>query len=124
VFTNCDRPVEAVRLCKKALRLNPLSPALYLNHLGLAYLDSGQFEQAVDILKKSIEKKPNGLFNRLNLIIAYIALGQEEKARRHALKILEIDPEFSVESYVQVIPHKNQENLKIAAEALRMAGLQ
>ena len=50
-------------------------------------------------------------------------MGREKDARAEAAEILRINPKFSVDFYVKILPYKDQsENDKIV-NALRKAGL-
>ncbi|NIR14045.1 MAG: tetratricopeptide repeat protein [Desulfobacterales bacterium] len=110
---------------KKAIRLNPIPPAYYFNHLGVAYRVSGQYEEAITAYKKAIHNQPTLLFAHLGLAASYIYVGQEEEAHAEAAEVLKIDPEFSLERYAKTktYPSKNKADTDRYVGALRKAGL-
>jgi len=65
------RPEEAVRRVEQAMRLNPRYPSFYLNELGLAYLLTGRYAEAVATLKEAISRSPNLLAAYANLARSY-----------------------------------------------------
>jgi len=118
-----DRPVEAIGFIKKAIRLNPLPPGHYLNNLGIAYRETGQYEAATKAYTKGIKREPNSIFIRIGLAATYSLMGREKDAHEAALEVLRISPEFSLMEFEKIVPFKNQDKLKRIIEALRKAGL-
>jgi tetratricopeptide (TPR) repeat protein len=108
---------------EKAIRLNPIPPAYYFSHLGLAYRDSGQYEEAILAYKKAIYEQPTLLFAHLGLAASYVYLGREEEAHTEAAEVLKIDPGFSLERYAKTVPFRNKADTNRYVGALRKAGL-
>ncbi len=108
---------------ERAMLLNPIPPTIYWMFLGMAYRTAGQNEKAIKFLKKAIQKNPDHLTVNLSLTGAYSLAGLEEEARRAALNVLRIDPNFSLENFSKVMPLKNKSKLHLSIEALRKAGL-
>jgi len=76
------RPEEAVDFVKKAMRLDPHNIANYLYTLGLAHFGMEQFQEAASFLGRAFKLNPEmGSLKRAYLAVAYVYLGQEEKAR-------------------------------------------
>ena len=123
ILTLAGRPEKGVEFVKKAIRLSPIPPAYYFSHLGLAYRDSGQYEEAILAYKKAIYKQPTLLFAHLGLAASYIYVGQEEEAHAEAAEVLKVDPEFSLERYAMTLPYKNKADTDRYVDALRKAGL-
>ncbi|MBI3757430.1 MAG: adenylate/guanylate cyclase domain-containing protein [Deltaproteobacteria bacterium] len=117
------QPEKAIGLVERAMRLNPLYPPHYSNILGFAYLLAGRYEEAVSALRQALIRYPSLLPARLNLTVAYIALGREEDARVEAAEALQLNPRFSVEGLLQSAPSKDQVVVERYAAALRKAGL-
>ena len=117
------RPVESIGFLKKAIRLNPFPRSIYLFNLGNAYCSTGQYEEAIEAFKKSIKQEPNNIFAYVSLTGTYSLMGREKDAHEAALKVLKIDPEFSLKNLAKTLPSKNQDKLKRYIEALRKAGL-
>lgn len=117
------RPQEAIRQFKIAMRLSPFYPAWYLYHLGLSYHLTGQYEQAIETLKKGIERTPDALFPHVRLAAVYSDLGREQEARAAAAEVLRVKPDFSVENYAKANPFKDTAIVEYRKELLRKAGL-
>lgn len=102
------KPQEAITHFKIAMRLSPFYPAWYLSHLGLSYHLTGQYEDAVEALKKGIERDPDQYFMHVRLAAVYSDLGREQEARAEAAEVLRIKPDFSIEAYAKANPFKDK----------------
>jgi adenylate cyclase len=121
-LADMGKPQEGIQLMKKAMRLNPIPPAHYLFYLGYAYYALGQQEKAIELLEESLQRSPDNLFAHVNLTATYSASGREEEARQQAGKLLELDPEFSVDQWAETIVINDRDKEKHIAD-LRKAGL-
>jgi adenylate cyclase len=117
------RPNEAIPVIKKAIRLNPFAPSVYLSNLGLCYVLTNQFEEAIVECKKATTREPDNLFAQLTLTMAYVFSGRDEEAHATASEVLRIDPKFSLENYTKALVYKNQADRDRIINALRKAGL-
>jgi len=117
------KPKEAALLVQKAIRLNPIAPSFYLQALGMAYRETGRYEESITACKKAIKRQPNSIYAYLTLVATYIMLGREDEARAAAAEVLRIDPEFSVEYFAKTRPHIDPANTARFCDALRKAGL-
>lgn len=118
-----DRPDEAIAHLKQGIRLNPFPAYWYFLHLGRCYRQKGQYEEALTAYKKALQRAPDALATHVGLTGIYILLDRQEEARAAAKKVLELDPNFSVEHATKAWPYKNQADLKLLVDALRKAGL-
>ena len=116
------RPEEAIPLLKKAIRLNPMAPAFFYNHLGLAYRLTGRFEEAAAFYKKSIEIAPNDFWNHAALAAVYIMMGRDEEAHAAAAETLRINSKFSLEWLAKAL-YRDRSEVKKVSDAMRKAGL-
>jgi len=124
ILTFMGRPEEAIPLFKDALRLNPKPPSLYLRFFGIAFRDSGRYEEAIAQAKRATEQEPNDLVAWVVLAASYSLAGHEEEARAAAKEILRINPKFSVARYQkEASPQKDRTVAKRYCDALRKAGL-
>ncbi len=123
ILYNSGRRVEAIDLLMKAIQLNPFPPSYYLMSLGAAYISVGQYEKAIDALKKAIHIEPNNLFAHVILAAAYIKAGKEKEAHNEAAVALRIDPKFSLDYYEKILPDINRSYVKDYIANLRKAGL-
>ena len=107
-----DRNDEAIPVLKKAIRLNPRAPLMYLNNLAFTYAFSGQYEKAIPLWERAVERNPDYFFAYSGLTWAYQMTGNEIKAREAAAEVLRIMPNFSVARNVGKNPDKNVERKK------------
>jgi adenylate cyclase len=117
------RAIEAIPVFQKAIRLNPFGPSSLFVNYGLALRDVGRFKEAVSALKKAIQIEPDHFFAHLGLVMTYIMMEQEKEARAEVAEVLRINPKFSVDSLVKVMPYKDQSQTEKLISALRKAGL-
>jgi tetratricopeptide (TPR) repeat protein len=108
VLAFTGRPAEAIEAIKKAIRLNPHSPAIYLYILGRDYRLTGRDEEAIATLKKAFTRDPDFLWPHVDLAGLYILLDREEEARAEAAEVLRLNPNFSLEVMKQNAPSKIQ----------------
>ena len=89
----------------------------------MAYSFAEQYEKAIEILNQSLSIDPEALTPYLTLTSCYIELNDFDKAQKAAKKILEIDPNFSLEYHKEVLPIKDKAELERYIGNLRKAGL-
>jgi len=117
------KPYKAIEHFQEAMRLSPFYPAWYLYHLGLSYHLTEQYEQAIETLKKGIERTPDAYFPHVRLAAVYSDLDREQETRAEAAEVLRIKPDFSVENYAKANPFKDSAIVEYRKELLRKAGL-
>lgn len=110
---------HAIGLLNRAMRLNPYYPDWYLWHLGEAYFDMSDYEEAIRTLNRMHDKAEA---YRL-LAASYAHLDQMEEARNVARKVLQTQPGFSIEHWSKVPPDQNPEPRERLIAGLRKAGL-
>ncbi len=123
ILTAAGKPREAVNCINRALRLNPLPPAWYDWSLGDAYVMLGRHEEALQAYGRTLEKTPDFLLALAGLVAASVGLGRNNEAEATAKKIIDIEPGFSVDRFVETLPYKREEDRSRLARALRKAGL-
>jgi pentatricopeptide repeat protein len=72
VLNLAGRPEEALKMVKKAMRLNPRYPPWYLFELGFAYRLTGRYTEAVATLKEALSRSPNHLGALTTLSFCYV----------------------------------------------------
>jgi len=123
ITSYAGEPEKAIIYLQKAFRLNPVPLIHYYHFLGAAYVSTGQYEEAIAILKQSISIDSETITPYLTLISAYMFLNEFEHAKKVAKKVLEIDPNFSLQYHKSVFMLKGQARRERYVEALRKAGL-
>jgi len=118
---------EAIPLFKNAMRLNPFCPARYLKFYGMSCLMADRKEEALTAFQELLQRAQKGEFpplvSHLGLCAVYAELGKEKEARSHALEILKINPNFSVEEAKKVHRWRDPKDSERWLSSLRKAGL-
>ena len=117
------RAAEAIPLLKKAIRLEPYTPANFYFQLGMAYNFTGQYDEAIAVLKKALKRTPDHLLSLIGLTEAYSLADRMEEARVTAAELLRVNPKFSVANLEKKAPYKYKADLELSMGAMRKAGL-
>jgi len=105
------------------LRLEPIPPDNYVQQLALVYFQTGDCKEAIAACDKGLKRDPDHLVSRIIMAAVYGSCGRETEARKEATEVLRINPKFTVESFMKVIPYKNPSDRDRVAQGLRKAGL-
>ena len=116
-------PEEAIPLLHKAIRLSPYYPAWFAATLGLAYMMTEDYDQAIAAHEHLLERKSLLQFGYSRLAGINAILGNDEKAREYAAALLRIKPNFTIQEWAKSLPYQNPDDLERELNALRMAGL-
>jgi tetratricopeptide (TPR) repeat protein len=122
-YTRVGRAKEALSLLEKAIRLNPMPPNPYLHEIGTCHRLMGRYTEAIAVLKKVLNRSPDYLNSRLNLIATYVMSGDKEAACIEAAEVLKQSPDFSIARFLKHFPYKDQKILDALSESFRIAGL-
>ena len=79
----------------------------------------GQYDKAIEVLKRSVTRNPNSAWSHLYLAASYVELDREEEARSEVAEALRIGPNIRIE----VGWHKDQAVEERLNDNLRRAGL-
>jgi adenylate cyclase len=123
VLVDAGRPIEAIPVFKKAMRLNPIPPSWYFANLGDAYRNTEQYEKATLEYKKAIQQQPDQMLAHLSLAVCYVRLNRQEDAYAEAAEVLKINPKFSVERFAKNLHFKDQAAKQRRIDVMRKAGL-
>ncbi|WP_245287989.1 adenylate/guanylate cyclase domain-containing protein [Bradyrhizobium sp. Ec3.3] len=115
-------PEEAVRSFERAIRMSPVDPLLYqpFAGIGMGLIELGRFDEAIVAGKKAQRQNPSFSPAHRCLASAFAHLGRDAEAREAAARLLEVDPAFTISSW---IARGGQSNAKLMIEGLRKAGL-
>ena len=122
LFWGCQ-PEKAIPVFKKALRLSPIPPNRALQNMGMAYRMAGRYEEAIETLGQLTRREPNQLLAHVSLTATYMEAGREDQAFAEAAEVLRIDPNFSAERFIKILPYKDKTELDRYLMALQKAGL-
>ncbi len=116
------RAEEAIGFIKKAMRLNPQYPFFYLWTLGHAYYLTGRSPEAIDTLRKLLDRNSNFVPAHAFLAVLYGERGLEKEARAEGEKASRLSPRASLESLRQRVPYKDERALERFLAGMRKAG--
>ena len=114
---------EAIPVIRKALRLEPIPPDIYVQNLALVYFQTGDCKEAVAACEKGLKRQPDHLSSHVIAAAVYGSCGREAEARKEATEVLRINPKFTVESFTKNLPYKNPSDRDRTIQGLRKAGL-
>jgi len=120
ILTWMGEAEKGVLWIQKAMRLNPCHPERFWNHLGRAYFVAHRYREAIAAYGH-IAAPDQG--HHAFLASCYAQGGDEPMARRHADKILKLDPGFSTESFLRTLHYARDEDVAHHRAALLKAGL-
>lgn len=123
VLRYAGRSKEAIPVIRKALRLEPVAPDIYVQNLALVYFQAGDCKEALATCERGLKRETDNLNSHVIRAAVYGFCGREEEARKEATEVLRINPEFTVESYTRILPYKHQSNKDLTIQGLRKAGL-
>ena len=122
IYNYSGRPLEAIPVLERAIRLDPAFRAQNLHFLGIAHLLAGKYETAAALLRERILLVPGTDFSRVFLASALGYLGEVDEACRIWRELKEINPKYSFREHFSRQPFR-QEDVERAAEGLAKAGL-
>jgi adenylate cyclase len=94
-----------------------------LHWLALAYFQLRRYEEAIDLLKRRLIRKPDTDISRVMLAASYGHLGQIDEAKVQWEDVFRINPDYSLEHRKQVLPYKDPADFDHIVEGLRKASL-
>ena len=116
-------PEKALPLDRKAMQLNPASSFLYFVHLGRSYYFQQHYEQALEAFQSADERNRVYVTNHLWLAATYAQLDQLEEAAWEVDQILTLDPDFSLNHWMDTRPLKKSEHRQHLLAGLHKAGI-
>jgi adenylate cyclase len=114
---------ESIPIYEKALRLDPFAAGSNLTAVSGAYLTLGQYDKAVELARKSVERDPKSYYSYISLARACSLAGHDTEAKRAATEVLKINPSFTLDQYAKTLPFKDNSRIALSVNALRKAGL-
>jgi adenylate cyclase len=122
VYKTAGLQEEALRSFERAIRMSPVDPRLHLTFggRGMALIELRRFDEAIVAGTKAQRQNPSYSSAYRCLASALAHLGRDAEAREAAAHLLEVDPSFTISSWVA---RGGQSNAKLLVEGLRKAGL-
>jgi adenylate cyclase len=116
-------PEQVIALIEKAMRLNPFYPFYYTLYMGQAYLSMRRYEEAIEVIKRSVVRNPESMHGHLYLAACYGHLGKDAPAREELAEVRRIHLDFSTTWVQTFMPYKRVSDLDMLVDGLRKAGL-
>jgi adenylate cyclase len=116
------RPLEAIPIIERAMRLDPAFSPQYLHFLGISYLLAGKYETAAVLFRQRIAAMPETDFTRAMLAAALGHLGETKEAHRIWDELMKINPKYSFQEHFGRQAYR-PEDVERIADGLRKAGL-
>jgi TolB-like protein/Flp pilus assembly protein TadD len=115
-------PELGMELARKAIALDPFTPVTDFV-LGIGHQLLGQLNEAVVKLEAARDRTPKQLWVRLQLVAAYMEMGQATEASREIAVIAQNSPEMTVEIIEKMAPYRSADVIRRFVDFLRQAGL-
>lgn len=124
-YSYVGEAAEAKRRAEIGLRLSPLDPHLFYAHaaLGFACYTGGDFNDAAVWGRKAMAQNPNFTANLRFLAASLAAADRLVEARDVGRTLLEIEPDFRVQTFCDGYAYKDPARRLALARHLELAGL-
>lgn len=117
-LVHASKPADGLAKIHKAIHLNPICPDDYFWIAAGASYFLGEFQQAISYIDRM------GDFSSARRLLAasYAMAGDTAKARSHRRKAQELNPQFDLDTWLSVLPVKEQWQKDLYREGLLKAG--
>ena len=114
----------AIQQAEQALRLSPFDPMSNIRHMAIAiaHFVSGRFVEAAVAANRAAQGHPRFSPPYWMRAAALVNLGRLDEAKTMALRLLEVQPGFTIRSITEA-PFANREILDALGDALHRVGL-
>jgi TolB-like protein/class 3 adenylate cyclase/Flp pilus assembly protein TadD len=116
---------QALASSEKALTLSPLDPLLYFYQslAATAALSAGDYERVVQLAKASLRSNRSHTSTYRALVIGLTLSNRIAEARQTVQALLEVDPQFSIQSFRDRSPSSGHPMGQVFIDALQRAGV-
>lgn len=118
VLVHASRPAEGLKKIERAIALNPLPPDLYLWGAAGASFCIGKYDESLSYIASMKDRTPADRLSAAN----WAMLDDQKKARSYVRKARETHPDFNVDTWLSIVPFKEQWVKDHYREALLKAG--
>ena len=103
--TYTDRPERAIENFERALRLSPLDPMNFNNHVGLgaAHEVAQDYDKAVAHYRRALEERPHAMWIYRNLAASLCGAGRMEEARQAYAELMRNYPTLTGAKFKQAM---------------------
>jgi adenylate cyclase len=100
-----DKPDQAIEKFERALRLSPLDPANFNNHVGIgsSHEVAGRHDQAAAMYRRGLEEQPHALWIYRNLASSLAGAGRMAEAREAYAQLMRAYPDLTAAKFRQAM---------------------
>jgi DNA-binding SARP family transcriptional activator/Tfp pilus assembly protein PilF len=119
------KPDIALQQLAKHRDLSPMEPypSLFDNPYAIAHVIKGDYEQAAVLGRRVTKARPEFVNGYKPLIAALGHLGRRDEAELYIEKLRTLEPNFTVQRFVQMYPFKHESDRERYVQGLRLAGV-
>lgn len=116
---------EAVKCANRASFLSPLDPYSYFfdSLAAMCHVVDGNLRRGYDLISRSLSANPNHISTHRAKVITLQMMGRDKQARTAVKQLCRLDPELTVENYINTHPAGDGPTGKKWGEALLAAGV-
>jgi adenylate cyclase len=123
VLAIAGRPLDGLRVLQRSMRLDPFFNPMLLGQLGHCYIMLGNERAALAPLRECAARAPRWRPTFVWLAAACMRLDLVSEARAAATRVLDIEPNFSIDAWRRLHPYRDSTDPERLYEALRAVGL-
>lgn len=123
ILAYSGRADEGISFIRKAISTDPFPSVMYLFHLGVAYFESKQYQEAINTLEEAVIREPKHRGAHSRLAASYSLLGDSDNSKKALAEAIKIDPNLNLSGFIKKFPYKNKADLERYQDALRKAGM-
>jgi TolB-like protein len=123
VLAIAGRPLDGLRVLQRSMRLDPFFNPMLLGQLGHCYIMLGNERAALAPLRECAARAPRWRPTFVWLAAACMRLDLVNEARAAAARVLDIEPNFSIDAWRHLHPYRDSTGPERLYEALRAVGL-
>jgi adenylate cyclase len=120
LLTWLGRADEGIEWIRRAMRLNPYHPERFWSHLGRAQYTAHSYAETIESFSRI--SRPDYMHHAF-LAAASAQLGNKTAAGAHAREVVNLQPSFTIDSYIATLHYKHEADRKHLREGLIEAGL-
>ncbi len=123
ILSFAGQSAEAMENLAKSMRLDPQFPTIWLHFLAHAHFIAGDYDEAAALLKRRIRRQPDTDISRGLLVSCYGHLGLVSEAKEEWARLLEVNPDYSIDRKGRVLPYRNPADWDRIVDGFRKAGV-
>jgi len=123
IMNKCGNPEGALKRIRKAMRLSPFHPIWFLTALGQILRVLRRYDESIDVFLEMIKRDPEHNEGHIGLAEILGEIGRIDEAKRAAIGVLRLNPDFSINDYIRNLSYCDPAELTRLKAGLCNAGL-